>query len=207
MQHIFKLLTNYGLAKFTYKAQSNAKLSIKLSEQFYLIILKFQPVFVEGDFNLDDIFCASWTVVFLQFCILVVCILCIYASRRNNDPKDHREYQRDRFSTTSQSGRSSSVMTGPYGLYHTHLNDNVSGSFRSPIHSSAGYNNPSDTYKNLRTALRDWFRGCSCVHMYCILGIYQYVSFDNLYYQYCILEDGQSYWEISIKIFYGFFSL
>ncbi len=124
-------------------------------------------------------FCASWTVmivtassfVFLQFCILVVCVLCIYASRRSK-AADERDSEpppstRDRFSTASQSGRSSSI-------YHTSGGGGGIGApastslmrFRSPLHSPQPpppftierpkYHESSvNTLKSLRTSLRD----------------------------------------------------
>ena len=128
-------------------------------------------VFVAGNYTEGDVFCASWTVmivtassfVFLQFCILVVCVLCIYASRRKDASEDEVASEpasstRDRFSAASQSGRSSS------SIYHS--NTASSMRFRSPIHSPQPpppfsierpkfQENSASTLRSLRTSLRD----------------------------------------------------
>ena len=123
----------------------------------------FRLVFVAGDFDLDDVFCASWTVVivtaasffFLQFRILVVCVLCIYASRASNK-KDSDAYSNS--GSSSSSSGAASTLTGPTsvggpashlggtGLYHTQLN---TGSL------SLHRENSAHTLRSLRTALRD----------------------------------------------------
>jgi len=131
-------------------------------------------VFVAGNYTEGDVFCASWTVmivtassfVFLQFCILVVCVLCIYASRRKEAASDEAlseppsSITRDRFSAASRSGRSSS------SIYHSNAASSMR--YRSPIHSPQQptpppfsierpkfQENSASTLRSLRTSLRD----------------------------------------------------
>ena len=129
-------------------------------------------MFVAGNYTEGDVFCASWTVmivtassfVFLQFCILVVSVLCIYASRRKEASSDEVASEpasstRDRFSAASQSGRSSS------SIYHSNAASSMR--FRSPIHSPQPppppfsierpkfHENSASTLRSLRTSLRD----------------------------------------------------
>ena len=133
-------------------------------------------VFVAGNYTEGDVFCASWTVmivtassfVFLQFCILVVCVLCIYASRRGKDATSDDAASeppssaggRDRFSAASQSGRSG----GSSSIYHSNAASSMR--FRSPIHSPQPpppfsierpkfHENSASTLRSLRTSLRD----------------------------------------------------
>ena len=133
-------------------------------------------MFVAGNYTEGDVFCASWTVmivtassfVFLQFCILVVCVLCIYASRRKDVTSDDAASEppsstvgRDRFSAASQSGRSG----GSSSIYHSNAASSMR--FRSPVHSPQPppppfsierpkfHENSASTLRSLRTSLRD----------------------------------------------------
>lgn len=143
----------------------------------------FLPVFVEGDYDADDVFCASWTVVivtaasfvFLQFCILVVCVLCIYASRKGTPVKEEHasssasssgSSSSSDSSSSSPSGRSSSILPPPSSLYHRHLAGSStmgrasSTSYRSHLHSPpagilAHPDHSASTLRSLRTSLRD----------------------------------------------------
>ena len=140
-------------------------------------------VFVAGDFAEDDVFCASWTVVivtavsfvFLQCCILVVCVLCIYASRgraRKEQQDDGASTagsssggnstvyrsaigvgsSRDRFSAASRSGRSSVSL--PH--HHHHPGSSIyGGTLQSQPGSTTAAENSASTLKSLRTNLRD----------------------------------------------------
>ena len=139
---------------------------------FFLI-----PVFVEGDYDLDDVFCASWTVVivtaasfvFLQFCILVVCVLCIYASRRSPVKEEESSSSSSASSSSSSSDRSSSIMPPPSSLYqrhlaglseqHPHLSSSLGrasgGTYNRSSPSHHPMQPPASTLKSLRTSLRD----------------------------------------------------
>eukprot|EP00096_Caligus_rogercresseyi_P007097 TRINITY_DN24535_c0_g1_i1.p1 TRINITY_DN24535_c0_g1~~TRINITY_DN24535_c0_g1_i1.p1 ORF type:complete len:106 (+),score=15.68 TRINITY_DN24535_c0_g1_i1:328-645(+) len=71
-------------------------------------------VFVQGEYNTEDVVCTTWSVVigvsssiiFLQFCILLVCVLCIYASRRYKHLDGSTESLVDGPRSTSTEGRS-----------------------------------------------------------------------------------------------------
>ena len=87
------------------------------------------PVFIEG-YEEGEVVCTTWqvliaagsAVVFLQLCILVTCILCIYTARRGRK-QQHNNHDR----MSQHSGRSSTTplpMTGhpaPSTLYHSQL--------------------------------------------------------------------------------------
>ena len=144
-----------------------------------------------GDFDLDDVFCASWTVVivtavsfvFLQCCILVVCVLCIYAGRKS--AKNH-DAQRQHQPGSVLLGSSSAASTAPSAFNSQRHMDALTpppfGSSASlyghgPLGSSAGgtstfvaqgpvsapgvrsrsgyHEHSASTLKSLRTSLRD----------------------------------------------------
>ena len=151
----------------------------------------FFSVFVEGDYDADDIFCASWTVVivtaasfvFLQFCILVVCVLCIYASRGRARKEQHDDCSsvvgggsgssstvyrsavgmgsssRDRFSAASRSGRSSVSLPShqpppPLSIYGGgSQTPSEVAAYTAAHHRTA--ESSANTLKSLRTKLRD----------------------------------------------------
>ncbi|XP_059096063.1 uncharacterized protein LOC131890668 isoform X2 [Tigriopus californicus] len=132
-------------------------------------------VFVEGEFEADDVFCASWTVVivtaaafvFLQFCILVVCVLCIFASRRSRKEEYEEHYaaiRRDHPSSTlSQSGRSESLYQLSGSTYGPVMVRPVSPQGPHPglpgmvntAHYVRGSSSPKSTLRSLRTSYRD----------------------------------------------------
>ncbi|XP_040571377.1 uncharacterized protein [Lepeophtheirus salmonis] len=100
-------------------------------------------VFVQGDYSEKDVVCTTWTVVigvsssiiFLQFCILLVCVLCIYASRRSKYIDGAESLTDSRSIEGSTSFRNNSRKP----LY-----------FRSPIPE-----NSEKALQVLRTSLRD----------------------------------------------------
>ncbi len=113
----------------------------------------FVSVFVEGDFDAEDVFCASWTVVivtagcfvFLQFCILVVCVLCICASRRSAPfSSSSSSILSDKEYAASSSVFSTASRRPQQHIHHQHV--------RSPPLSILG---PDQSFKSLRTSLRD----------------------------------------------------
>lgn len=121
-------------------------------------------VFIEG-YDENEVVCTTWqvliaagsAVVFLQLCILVTCILCIYTARRGRGGK-YQQQNHDRFSMTSgrtsrSSANSNPVHSGPATLYHSQL------TYRPPAPSSLYSRNPetntASTLKSLRTSLRD----------------------------------------------------
>eukprot|EP00095_Tigriopus_kingsejongensis_P000500 maker-scaffold367_size194084-snap-gene-0.40 protein:Tk00500 transcript:maker-scaffold367_size194084-snap-gene-0.40-mRNA-1 annotation:"---NA---" len=125
-------------------------------------------VFVEGEFEADDVFCASWSVVivtaaaflFLQFCILVVCVLCIFASRRVS--KD--EYEEDRFLHRREGGVPSTLShpsersaESIYGAYvpHRTFSPSLPGTVNTAHYVRSSNHSPMSTLKSLRTSYRE----------------------------------------------------
>ncbi|XP_023343636.1 uncharacterized protein LOC111713076 isoform X2 [Eurytemora carolleeae] len=119
---------------------------------------RFQPeqapggVYIKREEGEEEVLCTTLPVVvataaaviFLQLCILVTCILCIYTARRGR--KTDRQVDRQ----SLHSGRSSTTPLPPplHTLYHDNL------TYRSPMSTSSRENSAS-TLKSLRTSLRD----------------------------------------------------
>jgi hypothetical protein len=116
-------------------------------------------VFIEG-YDENEVVCTTWqvliaagsAVVFLQLCILVTCILCIYTARRGSKYQ-HQHNERISMTSGRSSVASSQPHSGPATLYHSQL------TYRPPAPSSMYSRNPetntASTLKSLRTSLRD----------------------------------------------------
>ena len=139
----------------------------------YRICNIFILVFVEGNYDADNVFCSSYTViivagasfVFLQFIILVVCVLCIYASRNKGENPAPSLYQRDGYGTGSYRSGPPSTFTVPspsnnittYTAYSSPSNmGNLSTSFKSQqLNDHLTHSIPELAIKSLRTPHRD----------------------------------------------------
>lgn len=127
-----------------------------------------QGVFVEGDFSEGEVVCTTWTwvwigvtcIIFLVFSILVVCVLCIYTSRKTAQFKDRQDSSVD-YATSSR--QSMVGMGGPRSatpLYQSHLSlrsPTPSGHFTSSgaAGSTSAATDQNNAFKSLRTTLRD----------------------------------------------------
>ena len=73
--------------------------------------------------TLPVVIATAAAVVFLQLCIIVTCLLCLYTAKRGKKAQEHRASHSDRQSLRSSS-RSSSTSSSHHGiptLYHDQL--------------------------------------------------------------------------------------
>jgi hypothetical protein len=96
----------------------------------FVNLIIFPIVFIHGDeegellcTTLPVVIATAAAVVFLQLCIIVTCLLCLYTAKRGKKAQEHRASHSDRQSLRSSS-RSSSTSSSHHGistLYHDQL--------------------------------------------------------------------------------------